>query len=264
MKRAIIMMDMSGLGRCAMTVALPVLSAMDVQAVPLVTMLLSAHTGGFGEVEKCDLTDFARGAVAHYDRLGAKFDAVYAGYLANDAQAEILAQLIAQQRDALVLIDPVMADHGKYYSGIGPGRADAYRGLIAHADVVTPNLTEAQLLTGLGDGAPPEALLRGLLGLGCGAAVIKGVMKDGRAANAYQARGEAVFVPYEPAPGAYPGTGDLFASVMLGSMLRGEDAVSAVGRAAGFVRGAVIKTNEAGTASREGVRFEGMLGGLMR
>ncbi len=260
MKRALVMMDMSGLGRCALTVALPVLSAMGVQAVPLPTGLLSAHTGGFGDVQIQGLTAFLGGALDHYERLGTRFHAVYAGYLMGDEQMTLLRRAIQMSPGAFVLIDPVMADHGKFYLGIGERRAEGYRALMPLADLVTPNKTEARILTRAADDAPAEALLAGLLALGCRAALVKGV----NGVNAYQAQGGApVLMPFDHVPGSYPGTGDLFASVLLGAMLQGNAAEQAIARAARFVRDAVAHTNEVGSAVREGVRFEGLLRNIL-
>ncbi len=264
MKRALVMMDMSGLGRCALSVAIPVLSRMGIQAVPLPTALLSAHTGGFGAVEMLGLSGFVTGALDHYARLGERFDAVYAGYLVGDEQLSLLDRAMAQQPDALILIDPVMADHGQFYRGIGESRAEGYRQLLKKADLITPNETEARLLVGAGAEAPVEALLSGLLQLGCKAALVKGVtLADGMGVNAYQAQdGAPVLVPYEKAQGSYPGTGDLFASILLGAMMQGNTAERGIERAARFVRNAVTFTNGQGSPAREGVQLEGLLASL--
>ena len=262
MNRALVMMDISGLGRCALGVALPTLCAMGVQAVPLPMGVLSAHTGGFGQVARADLTDFAAQSLAHYESLGTAFQAIYAGYLLSDDQIPLLARALTANPGAFSLIDPVMGDYGKYYTSIAPSRAAAYRKLCPLADLITPNHTEAHLLLDAAQPLPHEALLCGLLELGCRSALVKGVpMPGGGAANVYRSREDKapLVVPYAPEPGAYPGTGDLFASILLGALLRGESPEDAISRAANFVRDAIALTNSQGTAPKEGVAFEAIV-----
>lgn len=271
-KKVALAHDLSAVGRCALSVALPVLSFMGAQGCPLPTAVLSAHTGGFGTVARQDLTGFMRGAIAHWDSLALRFDAVYIGYLADDAQLELCAGLVAGQRALgapFVLIDPVMADHGRLYCGISEDRPERMRALCRGADLITPNPTEALLLLGreVGELEVPMdekkigGLLEGLLALRARAALITGAqMADGRHVNAYlSGGGQAALIPYEAAEGSYPGTGDVFASVLLGAILRGESAETAVRRAADFVRAAVMRTNRLGTPVREGVQFEALL-----
>ena len=259
LKRALIMMDMSGIGRCALTVALPVLSAMGMQACPLPLGVLSAHTGGFGAIARQDLSDFADSALAHYRVIDAKFDALYSGYLMNDGQLRTLRRAIEDNRDAFILIDPVMADHGKYYSGIGDSRAEGYRALLPMADLVTPNATEAHLLLNADKDLPPDRLLGGLLSLGCKAALVKGI----GGVNHYRAQsGDMISIPYRAVEGAYPGTGDLFASIILGALMQNRAPSAAIELAAGFVSACIEHTRGLNTPAREGVCFEQMLTNL--
>lgn len=277
MKRVAVLMDLSGLGRCALGVAMPVLSAMGIQACAMPTAVLSAHTGGFGQMAKRDLSGFLREALAHWTELGIAFDAVSIGYLAADTQLSLTGGWLRQQKavgSPYILFDPAMADHGKLYRGISAIRPGLARALCAQADLITPNLTEALLLLGQ-SGSEAECpisearlreLLCALLGMGCRSALITGVaLEDGRHVNAHMAHGsdQALLVPYEPAEGIYPGTGDLFSSVLLGALLRGEPMESAVSRAAQFIRAAIEETNRKQTPAREGVLFEGLLGSLI-
>ena len=264
MKQALVMMDLSGLGRCALGVAISTLSAMGIQPVPLPTGAFSTHTGGFGSVARQDLTEFVQSALAHYARLQRQFAAVYAGYLLSDAQIELLAELLRAHPSAFRLVDPVMGDHGSFYGSIGPSRAEAYRQILPLADLITPNHTEAHLLLDVKKPIPFQALLNGLLMRGANAALIKGVpMSGGGFANVYQSqRGDPLVLPYVPAPGAYPGTGDLFASVLLGCLLQDQPPQRAMKRAADFVGEAILHTNALGTDPREGVAFEPILGRL--
>ncbi|MDL2206711.1 PfkB family carbohydrate kinase [Eubacteriales bacterium OttesenSCG-928-N13] len=249
MKRALVVMDLSSVGRCALSVAVPVLSCMGVQACALPTMLLSAHTGGFGQVAKLDTSAFMRDAMAHWKAQQLTFDAIYIGYLGNAGQIELCAQLMDQSPDAFVLLDPVMADHGKLYAGIEQSRPQALRQLIQRADLIVPNQTEAQLLA---DGESPEALLA----LGTKAALVTGAGDR----NLYLDQAGASFeVPFERVPQGYPGTGDLFASVLLGALMCGQPIKEATTLATDFVQRATQFSYDGALPVREGVRFEPLL-----
>ena len=132
--------DLSGVGRCALTVVMPVLSAMGAQVCPVPTAVLSAHTA-FSGIAVRDLTDFLPAYLDHWRALGLRFDAVYAGYLGSPAQVEIVSDLLAEQEGALKVLDPVMGDDGRLYNGMAEEMPAKWRSLCAHADVVTPNMT---------------------------------------------------------------------------------------------------------------------------
>ena len=263
-KTAAVVHDLSGVGRCALTVVLPVLSAMGVQACPVPTAVLSTHTGGFDGIASVDLTDLMGPYLAHWRRLNMRFDAVYSGYLANCAQAEHVLSLMRWQK-CLNVVDPVMGDEGEMYSALPREIPAEMRRLCAAADVITPNLTEAALLLDEPFSAAPrtggevDALLRRLLALGARSVVLTSVpMEDGSMANAWmeaggRLRGEMRF---HPLPIHYPGTGDLFASVLTGALLRGEGLQAAVRRAEGYIYRAMEITNAVGSEPRMGVQFE--------
>ncbi len=241
--RALVLMDLCAMGRCSLSVAVPVLSAMGVQACALPTMLLSAHTG-FAAPEKLPVDGwFERALMALADE---PFDAVYVGYLASDAQISGIERFWALRKDRpYLLVDPAMADHGRLYSGIGQSRPQALTPLLALADLATPNQTELIMLGGAD----------ALLALGC-----RAVLTTGGGRNTCLSRGaQPVGVPYEELPGEYPGTGDLFASALLGSLLNGQDMERAISRAAAFVQTAIERTNAAGADPRHGVAFEQVL-----
>ena len=142
--------DLSGLGRCSLTVILPAMSVMGVQVCPLPTAILSAHTGGFGSVARRDLTDYLAEALAHYRTLGLPMECVYTGYLGSAEQVALCQAMFDEWPDAMKVVDPVMGDHGKLYHGFTPELVQGIRCLATHADVITPNLTEAALLLGFG------------------------------------------------------------------------------------------------------------------
>ncbi len=250
--------DLSSVGRCALTVCMPALSAAGTQCVPLPTAVLSTHTGGFQGMARRDLTDYMKEAAAHWKGLGLRFDAIYTGYLSDPAQGEVVLDLIEYARaqgDALVLVDPAMGDDGALYNSIDPAMPQVMRELCRRADVATPNQTEALILCGED---PAGALTseveakRLFEGIGARDWVVTGA-KIGEAHVNLLRDGT---VPYHRHAGAYPGTGDLFASVLLGRILTGESLMEAAAFAARFVEGAVEDTIETGTQARMGLQFE--------
>ena len=170
MKRIVTIQDISCVGKCSLTVALPIISAFGVECAILPTAVLSTHTGGFDGIASVDLTDLMGPYLAHWRRLNMRFDAVYSGYLANCAQAEHVLSLMRWQK-CLSVVDPVMGDEGEMYSALPREIPAEMRRLCAAADVITPNLTEAALLLDEPFCAVPrtggevEALLKRLLGL---------------------------------------------------------------------------------------------------
>ena len=264
---AAVIHDLSGLGRCALSVALPTLSVLGVQGCALPTALLSAHTGFPGSAP-VDQTPFLEAALAHWAAMDRTFQGVYTGYLAQPGQAPLLAELLADQRRrgmALAVVDPAMADHGKLYRGclprclkpcgaVRPSQrhpAQPHRGGAAHRPGLCPAKQPLQA-AGLG---------RALLDLGCGAALITGLrLGEDWAANVLFPGGEGFWVcPYRPLPCAFPGAGDLFAAAFTGFALTGAALEEAMGRATAFVYQAMKRTLEAATPTREGLCFEPML-----
>ncbi len=265
--------DLSGFGRCSLTVAMPILSAMGYQVCPLPTALLSAHTGYEGAQIR-DFTADMGAFLTHWEQLGLSFEAVYSGFLGNEAQVAVLEPFLRHRREkgALCLVDPAMADHGKLYASCTPLLAQSMRRLVALASVTTPNLTEACLLTdvaydkvvdaaGIADSKRLHGIGERLLTLGCGAAVVTGVhAADGMLENwvfTPQTSPQLVRVPCVEKN--YAGTGDVFSSVLCGELLRGTALVMAVEKAAEFVRRVTVLTAEAGLPLQDGVQFEPFL-----
>lgn len=257
--------DLSGVGRCSLTVALPVISAMGAQVCPAPTAVLSAHTG-FKEVVSMDMTEFLGKTLAAWTRMGMRFDCVYTGYLGSPKQAELILDFLRDQNQALKIVDPVMGDEGKLYSGVDASMADAMRALCRAADVVTPNITEFSCLAGedFSMHARTRAQIDKMLTkLPARAAVLTSVPFEGGLANAYRTfDGETGIVPFEAIDGHYPGTGDLFASVLTGALVTGASLGDAVARAATFVSQAMTLSHGAGDPNH-GVHLEAALPLLM-
>lgn len=231
-KRVLTIQDVSCLGRCSLTVALPIISAGGIEAAILPTAILSTHTGGFTGFTFRDLTDDIEGIIAHWDSLGLDFDAVYTGYLGSARQLSIAKKIFDQYRatGALILVDPVMADNGKLYPGFPEDFPKGMAGLCAGADIVVPNLTEAAFMLDAEyiesgyDRAYIEGILRRLHGLGAKKAVLTGVSFEEDKIGAACFDGETVSYYFTKRyPGAYHGTGDVFSSLLLASFVRTGD-----------------------------------------
>ena len=258
--------DLSGLGRCSLSVILPAMSVMGVQVCPLPTAVLSTHTGGFGAPARRDLTDYLTEALAHYRTLGLPMECVYTGYLGSVAQVALCQGLFAEWP-----ADPVMGDHGKLYHGFTPELVQGIRELATHADVITPNLTEAALLLGEEPNTAPlslgqaRSLLARLSALGPGVVVITGAaLTTGEYANLCydRERGGYWKSVSEYLPVRYPGTGDLFAAVLTAGLMQGDSPAMAMDRATRYVEITVKTTFGYGADSREGVMLERTLGWL--
>ena len=271
MHRVAAVHDLSCFGRCSLAVILPVLSAMGVQACPLPTAVLSTHTGGFGPVERTELAGQLRGTMERWQALGLAFDGVYTGYLSSPEQARLALEAVERLRlpGGLALVDPVLGDHGRLYRSVTPELVSAMEELCRRADVITPNLTEAAVLLDCpvddlpGDG---QALARLLSAGGTRSVVVTGVApEEGWTGAAWFDRetGRAGLALAPHAPGEFPGTGDLFAAVLAGRLIRGESLEASATRAADFTARCVAHTPALGTPVREGVAFEPLLGRLI-
>lgn len=270
MKRIASIQDFSCIGSCSQTIALPVLSAMGVECAALPTALLSAHTAFDGFVS-LDLTPQLPAIMAHWRAMHLRFDAVYTGYLASAEQIGLVGALLdgMDERPALTLIDPVMGDNGALYAGFSDSFPQAMRALCGRADVLTPNVTEACLLTGTAyspvqDAAQTRRLLERLLELGCRAAVLTGLRVDGdMAVAALQQDGTGTLVRTSYIPEVFHGTGDLFASTCAGALVQGAPLERAVRLAADYVALTLRRTVQAPDRRWYGVNFQETLPELM-
>ena len=263
--------DMSGFGRCSLTVAIPVLSAMGLQCCPLPTAFLSTHTGGFQGFSFLDMTDEMPRAAEHWKTLDLGFECIYSGFLGSERQIQIVSDFIRDFREpnTVVVVDPVMGDHGKLYQTYTPAMCEGMVHLAEQADVIVPNLTEAALLLGV----PYEELPEGENGC---REIVERLSLDGRrsvvltgASMALDLTGAMCFdvktgrtksVQVRRIPREFYGTGDVFASVLSGALVRGQPLAVAVRQAVDFVRACAGRTAEQNLPIREGVDFEPLLG----
>lgn len=257
--------DISGFGRCSLAVILPALSAMGVQACPVPTAVLSTHTGGFGDVVLRDLSDYIEPALAHYKNIGLEFDCVYSGFLGSVGQIDHCLAFFEAYPQALSVVDPVMGDHGKPYRTCTREMCGRMGELVARADIITPNLTEVCMLLGEEyDFAPissarAKSLLARLGEKGPGLVAITGVqLSDGAFSNLGYDRERGAYwrVDCDYVPVAYPGTGDIFASVVTGALLTGDSLPMAIDRATRFLELTIKTTYGYGSDTRHGVMLE--------
>lgn len=260
--------DLSAFGRCSLTVILPTLSAMGVQCCPVLTAYLSTHTGGFENNTFLDLTDQMEPVTEHWRSLGLAFDAVYTGFMGSREQIQRTAGLIRAFRrpGCRILVDPVMGDHGRPYRTYTPDMCRAMAELADLADVVTPNVTEAALLLGvdykdirLDRASDCRRWAERLSGNGVRSVVLKGASLEPETLGAVcfdREDGRISFVSAPLVPGQFHGTGDLFASVLSGALVRGWSLEAAAQLAAEFTSACARRQ---GTPCREGMDFEPLL-----
>lgn len=265
--------DLSGFGRCSLSVILPVISAMGIQACPVPTAVLSTHTGGYDNIVMKDLTEHISGCCKHYKQLGIQFDCIFSGFLSSARQVDCVLEFFEESPNALKVVDPVLGDNGKPYSTVTPDIISRMKELAHAADVITPNLTEACML--LGEQYPhtmSSAQVRSWLARlseYADVVVIKGIpMADGDThhySNVGFDRKSAGYwrVDWDHIPVHYPGTGDIFASVLTAALLKGDSLPIALNRASAFTEAAVKTTYSYGTENRYGVLFEDVLSRLM-
>lgn len=267
--------DLSGFGRCSLTVALPILSAMGVQVCPLPTAFLSTHTGGFEGFTFLDMTEEMPKVSAHWKALDLRFQAVYIGFLGSEQQIGTVENFIRDFRkeDTTVVVDPVMGDHGVIYQTYTPAMCAGMARLARQADVITPNLTEAALLLDMAYDALPageagcRTIVEQLSLSGRRSVVLTGASTGpGRTgAMCFDARtGATTAVQTARVDREFHGTGDVFASVLTGALVRGCSLPDAAGEAVEFIRACAERTAEEDLPMREGVDFEPLLGLLTK
>ena len=262
--------DLSCFGRCSLTIALPVLSAMGCQCCPLPTALLSAHTGFPGNTF-LDLTVEMGRIADHWAAMDLQFDAIYSGFLGSADQVDTVARFFDtfKKSDTAVIVDPVMGDHGTAYRTCTPELCRGMRVLAENSDVITPNLTEAALLLDrpyeeIRQADAYEVVCRLSLG-GRRSVVLTGYSSEPGQTGTLcfdrdSGESKAVQTPREPQD--FSGTGDLFASVLAGGVAKGVPLFQAAQAAADFVRDCIARTLAEGLTEQDGVDFEPLLGQL--
>lgn len=249
MKQVLSIQDLSCLGKCSLTVALPVLSAMGCACTPLLTAVLSSHTG-FPDPHVCCLTEDMEPTVRHWLSVGAQFDVISVGYLADPGQVTAV-EAVLDAFHATVVLDPVMGDHGKRYDRLTPEHTSAVRQLCRKADVLLPNVTEACLLTGIpyrsdADAAYYWELLEGMRIFGANTVILTGAELTPGQTGFAGFRGAERFSYQAPRICRQcHGTGDLFTAVVTGALVSGKSIQNAAKLAAQFVAQVLHATPDA-------------------
>lgn len=264
--------DLCGYGKCSLGVAIPVLSAAGCDVCSVPTGLFSSHTAYPGWYMH-DTTDILEDYLHAWDGIDVVIDAIYSGFLGDAKQVEIIESLYEKYPKAIKFVDPVMADHGKVYPTYTPELCDAMAKLASKADVLTPNLTEAAIILGnpiedewegtdITDSRANE-IVNALLKLGARNVVLKGIQREGETKIRNFVGGEEVdgivevnndYVDY-----MLHGTGDVYASCVLGGVMKGKQLVDSVKFAGDFVHDAMIVSSKQPHFMERGVNFETLL-----
>ncbi|MDA3049997.1 pyridoxamine kinase [Campylobacter sp. JMF_02 ED1] len=274
MKRVLSVQDISCVGKVSLSAALPVISAMGLSVSVLPTAVLSMHTGFSGFTFR-DLTKDLRPIMSHWHEHGVEFDGIYTGFLGSQEQIALISELFMEFGGSgkTILVDPCMGDNGEFYPGFDSDFARMMALLCASADVITPNITEACAMVGVKYREKAERefifdLLEGLKDLGASKVILKGInyiseqcgvfsydAKDGRVSEYF----------HELLPVKYNGTGDIFASVAFGAIMRGKSLQTAIRIAADFVVSAMKETmSDSEWRRSDGVKFELVIPELVR
>ena len=269
--------DLSAFGRCALTVVIPALSSMGVQVLPVPTALLSTHTGGFEDYYFEDMSRSIMPIADHWESLGISPDAVYTGFLSGETQCDIIEKFINRfkREGSIILVDPVFGDDGVLYSSCTEGLVERMRHLCKLGDVLVPNLTEACMLcekpyldTSKMSTAElksyTDMLLDALAAFGAKRIAITGIVSGGgknvvtvgRDLTDSSLDRSTFSVSLRRVGGSYPGTGDLFASVLLGKLLGGATFAASASAASAFVRDVIAVSEKYDTPKRDGVALE--------
>ena len=266
-KRVAAIHDISCVGRCSLTVALPILSAAGIDTGILPTAVLSTHTGGFENFTYRDLTEDITPIANHWKSLDLKFDALYSGFLGSYQQIDLVANLfdLFKQDNNFILVDPVMADNGEFYSVYSPEMAKGMAKLCQKADIIVPNLTEAAFMLDEPyrgedyDEKYVKELLKRLSGLGAKKIVLTGIAYEENRLGAAcfdATSNDYAYVHNERISDHFHGTGDVFGSTLLAALLNGFDLTEASQIAVDYTREAIIKTLLYDQERRYGVCFE--------
>ena len=271
-KRLAVINDLTGYGRCALTAAIPVISALQVQCCPLVTAILSNHAG-YPSCFFDDYTERMEAYIEEWKKQGFAFDGIMTGFLGSARQVSMVLDFIRsfKKEHAMLLVDPTLGDHGMLYRICEKELCEELRELIQYADIITPNVTEACLLTetpyqekGFSRRQLSDLTYKLLL-MGAGAVVLTGVVKGSQILNVIHERGkEPVFQTARHVEGNYHGTGDVFAAVVGASVVKGVPLEEAVRHAAAFTRKCVERSAAHQVPELEGLCLEECLPYLMK
>ena len=258
--------DFCGFGRCSLTVSIPIISAMKLQCCPLPTAIFSNHTG-YDSFFYSDYTDHIRAYIQEWSKLHLQFDGILTGFLGSPQQIDLVKLFFDtfKSEKNIVVIDPVMGDHGALYPTYSPVLAEGMRSLVAYADILTPNLTEACFLAGVDyrrdmDSGQLYELCRKLSRLGPQRIVISGIERGDDLENyIYEAGKEATVIRVHKVGSCRAGTGDVFSSIIAADTVKGKSLIDSVQHASSFIAKSLRRTIELNIPHTDGICFEEFL-----
>lgn len=275
-KKIAVIQDLAGIGRCSLTVALPIISAMKVQCCPVITSILSNHTG-FSHCYSDDYTDKMPEYIRHWKRLGVEFDGIYSGYLSSKKQLDIVMDFFQyfSKNNPVIIIDPIMGDHGKLYQNFDEEMCQGMKQLVRQASFITPNLTEACKLANV----PYKekwtreelfSLADRLHELGPKKIVITGIKQGRFISNLLsetmdkEQENNAVLVKKKLMRSRHvgvdrPGTGDIFTSILAAGAVQNHDLETDIKKAVRFIQKCLERSEQLNIPVQEGVCFEELL-----
>lgn len=263
--------DLSGYGRASLTTIIPILSNMKVQVCPVPTAILSTHTGGFEGYSFIDLTEYMQEHINHWKKLDLEFDCIYSGFLGSPKQIEIVKDFIDYfgKKAKFTVVDPVMGDDGKLYKTMGEEMVNGMRSLIKKADIITPNFTEVMYLLSKDykESITEEKIkkyIKELSEMGPKIVIATSVPdttnSEKTSVVAYDRENDLFWrVSCKYIPASYPGTGDAYTSVVIGSLLQGDSLPIAMERGVQFITQCIMASYGFNYPSKEGVLLERML-----
>ena len=269
-KKILTIQDISCVGQCSLTVALPIISACGLETCVLPSAVLSTHTAGFTGYTFRDLTEDMPAIKEHWMREKIQFDCVYTGYLGSTKQIEYVADIFGATKSekGQLIVDPAMADNGKLYPGFDEVFVEAMKGLCAKADYIIPNMTEACLLTGIEyqteyDEVYVQKIIAALQDMGCKNIIFTGISyRVGKTGIVVCNDGKQVYYEHEMLSNSCHGTGDIYASAFVGALMRGKEAYDAARIAADYTVECIKATAEEDN-HWYGAKFEPVLGKLI-
>lgn len=259
--------DLSGYGRCALSVSMPIISALKVQCCPLPTAILSNHTG-YPEYFFDGYTERMPGFIEKWKRLELEFDGILTGFLSSEEQISIVVDFIKdfKKTNTIVVVDPIMGDHGKVYAACTKENLTGMKRLSSCADLLLPNITEACILTDTpymeGEYTNEKLLEIGerIHRLGPKQLIITGLQRGELLLNYISEKGKDPYFSFSEKTGEdRPGTGDIFAAIVAAEVVQGQSLILAVKKAEEFIGKAVLRSEKNGVLRRDGVCFEEVL-----
>ncbi|MBE7085298.1 MAG: pyridoxamine kinase [Clostridiales bacterium] len=257
--RVLAINDISCVGKCSLTVSLPVISACGITCDVLPTALLSTHTGGFDGYTFLDLTSEFSGVLHHWKTLGLKFDCIYSGYLGSKAQIDLVCKIKEEflTEKGLLVVDPVMGDSGMLYKGFDDEYVDKMRTLCRQADYILPNLTEASYLANIPYPATDTKTLLFALAKLCPRPIVTGILEENAISVCYlDEKGEEKRYSSQNVAGFFHGAGDVFSSAFVGAIMKGKTEEKAIQLATDFTTASIRRTAKEVPDKRYGLNFE--------